>query len=137
MTTLALNKPRAYEEGIYNDLPVKGSTKIFEGAVLGKASGFARPLVAADVFLGFSQEFVDNSAGADGVKVVRTRQRGKIVLDVVGVTGVTNEGATVYASDDDTFTLTSAGNTAIGKISRWMSGTRCVVEFEAASAQSL
>lgn len=137
MTTLALNKPRAYEEGFYNDLPVKGSTKIYEGAALGKASGYARPLVAADVFLGFSQELVDNSAGADGAKNVRTRQRGKIVLDVVGVTGVTNEGATVYASDDDTFTLTSSGNTAVGKISRWMTGTRCVVEFEAASTQSI
>ena len=44
---------------------------------------------------------------------------------------------TVYASDDDTFTLTSAGNSAIGKVVRWVSGTRCVVYFEGVQVRSL
>jgi hypothetical protein len=80
---------------------------------------------------------VDNSAGAAGALNVRVKPRGRVILPVVGVTAVTDEGATVYASDDDTFTLTATGNSAIGKITRYISGTTVEVYYEAASFRSL
>lgn len=137
MTTLAKNSPRAFEEGIFNELPVVVTDIIYEGAAVGMSSGYARPLVAGDNFAGFAVRKADNSAGAAGAINVKVRQRGRIVVAVTGVTGVTDVGSTVYASDDDTFTLSSTNNSAIGKIIRRVSGTTCVVEFEAVSKRSI
>ncbi len=138
MATLAKDSARAYELGDIGELPVIAADIIYEGAALGdNASGYARPLVAADPFLGFAERKVDNSTGAAGDKKVRVRERGKVIVPVVGVTGVGDVGTAVYASDDDTFTLTSVGNSAIGKIVRYESGTTCVVYFEAAQNRSI
>jgi hypothetical protein len=138
MATLAQDKPRAFGVGDFNELPVIASDIIFEGAAVGdNASGLARPLVAADPFLGFAKERCDNSAGAASARNVKVFERGKIELDVTGVASAADVGETVYASDDDTFTLTSAGNSAVGKVVRWVSGTRCVVYFEGVQVRSL
>lgn len=138
MTTLAKDSPRAYEIGERAELPVVNADIIYEGAAVGdNASGYARPLVAADPFWGFAERKADNSAGAAGDINVLVKTRGKIVLSVTGVTGVGDVGNTVYASDDDTFTTASTGNTAIGKIMRHISGTSCLVYFEANFNQSL
>lgn len=137
MTTLAINKPRAFEGGIFNELPVVAADIIYEGAAVGILAGNARPLVAADNFQGFAVKKADNSAGAAGAITVKIQDEGDIELDVVGVTGITNQGATVYASDDDTFTLSSTGNSSIGKIKRWISGTKCIVAFQSVAKRSL
>ena len=135
MTTLAKNSPRDFVLGDLQDLPVVATDIIYEGAAVGEnGSGYFRPLVAADPFAGFAQSQADNSAGAINVRV---KPYGRIVLSVTGVTAVTDEGSTVYASDDDTFTLTSSGNTAIGKIVRYISGTSVEVYFQSASYRSL
>lgn len=138
MTTLAKDSPRAYEIGERAELPVVASDIIYEGAAIGdNASGYARPLVAGDPFWGFAERKADNSAGAAGDINVLVKTRGEIVLAVTGVTGVGDVGETVYASDDDTFTLASTSNTAIGKVMRHISSTSCVVYFEANFKQSL
>lgn len=138
MATLAQDKPRAFGVGDFNELPVIASDIIYEGAAVGdNGSGLARPLVAADPFLGFAKERCDNSAGAASARNVKVFERGKIELDVTGVASADDVGQTVYASDDDTFTLTSTGNSAIGKVARWVSGTRCVVYFEGVQVRSL
>lgn len=141
MTTLAVDKPRVYPVRPYeitNELPVIASDIIYEGAAVGdNASGLARPLVAADPFLGFAQRQCDNSAGAASAKAVIVRSRGCVVLAVTGASSAADVSETVYAADDDTFTLTAGSNTAIGKVSRWISGTSCEVEFEALPFRSL
>jgi len=138
MTTLALNKPRAFETGDFNDLPVVATDIIYEGAAVGEnGSGYFRPLVAGDNFAGFAVAKADNSAGAAGAINVKVQQVGRIELEVTGVTAVTDEGSTVYASDDNTFTLSSTSNSAIGKIIRWISSTKCIVAFEAVSRRSI
>lgn len=140
MTTLAQGKPRAYgisEPQAPNEFPMIASDIIYEGAAVGdNGSGYARPLVAADPFLGFAREQAENgtTAGANRVKVW---EKGKIQIAVTGVTGVGDVGESVYATDDDTFTLTPSGATAIGKVSRHVSGTTCVVEFEAIQRRSI
>lgn len=138
MSTLAQNKVRDFEEGSMNDLPVIANDIIYEGAAVGEnGSGYFRPLAAGDNFAGFATRKVDNTGGSAGDKNVNVKQRGRIQLAVTGVAAVTDEGSTVYASDDDTFTLSSTGNSAIGKIVRWVSSTTCIVEFEATSVRSI
>ena len=136
MTTLATDKPRPYELGTVQEYPVIAADIIYEGAAVGEnASGYARPLQAGDVFLGFAESRSDNSAGAAGDKTVRVRRRGQVELAVAGATAVTaNDQPLVYASDDDTFTLTASTNSIIGRVSRWVSSGVCVVEFDAALA---
>jgi hypothetical protein len=141
MTTLATNEPRAFEaEEIQslNDLPMVASDIIYEGAAVGdNGSGISRPLVAGDVFQGFADRKCDNSAGAASAKNVHVRQKGDIVLSVVGVSSAADEHEVVYATDDNTFTLTSSGGSSIGKVKRWISSTKCVVHFEGASLRSI
>ncbi|WP_447979078.1 cytoplasmic protein [Candidatus Nitrospira bockiana] len=130
MAALAESKQRAFEKADYNELPVKGATKIYMGSAVGDTGGYARPLNAGDKFYGFALAEVDN-AGADGAKRVRVMCHGRVVADVTGVVGVADLGKVVYMSSDNDFTLTEGSNTPIGRIVRHESGTRCVVEFTA------
>jgi hypothetical protein len=141
MTTLATNKQRTFELTgleIYEDIPVIASDIIYEGAAVGdNASGLAQPLVAQDPFMGFCVRKADNSAGAASAIKARIMTKGRVVLAVTGVSSAADVGEPVYASDDDTFTLTSTNNTAIGKVVRWISSTTCVVAFEAVDDRSI
>jgi len=142
MTTLSANKVREYElagpEESFNDLPIVASDIIYEGAAVGEnGSGAFRPLVGGDNFAGFATRKCDNSSGSAGDKNINLKTKGRIKLSVTGVTGVTDEGSTVYATDDDTFTLTSSGASSIGKIVRYISGTNVIVAFEAVSERSI
>lgn len=127
---LSANNPRTFEIGDHNDLPVKASSKIYEGSAVGLTGGYARALNAGDSFGGFAEVFVDNSAGADGAVNVNVNRFGLIVLPISGL-AVTDIGKPVYASDDNTFTLTSTGNSAIGRVVRWSSAGVGVVAFRA------
>jgi len=100
------------------------SAAIFEGSALGSTSGLARQLVAGDVFLGFAKE--NAAVGAD-VQIDPPGQAIRKILPVVGVVAG-SVGASVYASDGATFTLTSASNTLIGTVLRVVSGTTVVVQ---------
>lgn len=131
MTTLAKAKPRAWELAEIEEYPIVAADIIYEGAAVGEnGAGYARPLVAGDPFLGFAIATYDNAAGAAGDKTVRVKQCGKIQLTVAGATAITaNDRPPVYASDDDTFTLTVGSNSKIGFVSRWISSTLVIVEF--------
>ena len=139
MATRASDISRPFEAGIetmFNDLPVIASDIIYEGSAVGdNGSGLARPLVALDPLFGFCDRQCDNSLGAASAKKVRVREHGKVQLSVTGVASAADVGLLVYASDDDTFTLTLTGNTKIGKVSRWITGTTCIVEFYADQAR--
>ncbi len=67
---------------------------------------------------------------------VNVRKRGNIVLPISGLAITANDRPAVYASDDDTFTLTSASNSKIGYVSRWISTGLAVVEFDSALART-
>jgi hypothetical protein len=130
MATLAVDVPRIYEQGDVNEFPVIAADIIYEGAAVGlDSAGNARPLVAGDQFVGFAEAKVDNSAGLAGAKTVRVWYRGATQLAVVGASALTDVGSAVYASDDNTFTLTEASNSRIGRVHRWVTSTTCVVIF--------
>lgn len=137
MTTLAVDKPRAYEQGDIEEYPVIASDIIYEGAAVGEnGSGYARPLAAGDAFMGFAIEKVDNSTGAAGAKTVRVKQRGYIRLPVTSLAITDNDLVKVYASDDDTFTKASTGNSLIGYCARFISTGVGIVYFDTALAKS-
>ena len=133
MATLAIDTPRTFQLGDIEEYPAIAADIIYEGAAVGEnASGYSRPLVAGDVFQGFAVENCDNSAGSAGDKRVMVRTRGRIVLPIAALAITANDRPAVYASDDDTFTLTASTNSLIGYVSRWVSTGVAVVEFDAA-----
>jgi hypothetical protein len=133
MATLAIDTPRTYQLGDIEEYPVIAADIIYEGAAVGEnASGYSRPLAAGDVFQGFAIENCDNAAGSAGDKTVKVRTRGRVVLPIASIAITANDRPAVYASDDDTFTLTASTNSLIGYVSRWVSTGVAVVEFDAA-----
>lgn len=125
---------------VHEDLPVLADTLVEEGDCVSDPSGngYVQPLDIADTnFAGIALREADNEGGASGDKTVRVRQRGHISIAVVGAAGVGDRGATVYATGPNAFSLTAGANTAIGKVERYVSGTTCIVAFEADSARSI
>jgi hypothetical protein len=132
MATLATAVQRNYVIGDIEDYPVIASDVIYQGAAVGEnGSGYSRPLVAGDPFQGFADSTADNSTGLAGAINVTVRRKGRVVVPVTGASAITaNDCPAVYASDDNTFTLTSTSNSLIGYVSRWISGTTCIVSFD-------
>ena len=103
MTTLSEDTARTYELGERNNIGVIASDVLYEGSAIGdNGSGYARPLVGGDPFLGFAKVNADNSSGSAGDINVELHTEGRIKLAVTGAL-ITDVGLPVYASDDDTF----------------------------------
>lgn len=141
MATLAADSPRIFETGhdeILNEVPMIDNDIIYDGAAVGdNGSGLARPLAGGDPFLGFAYENADNTGtghAASAIKV-KVKARGVAKLTVVGASSTADVSELVYAADDDTFTLTASGASAIGRVIRWVSTTTCLVYFQAAYLQ--
>jgi len=134
MATLTEDTPRDFQLGDLEDYPVVASDIIYEGAAVGEnASGYARPLQAGDQFLGFAQSQVDNSDGVAGAKTVTVRTRGRVKLSIGSLAITANDRPKVYASDDNTFTLTPTSNSHIGFVSRYVESGMGIVEFDVAA----
>lgn len=110
--------------------PLANSTIAYRGSAMGFSSGRVRPLVSGDDFAGFLTAKSDNrafAAGADPLPVQLITQ-GLVEIAVTGVVS-TSVGATVYASDENTFNLTS-GST-VGTVQVWVKDGIAIVAFEA------
>jgi hypothetical protein len=101
------------------DLPVDDNVVIYKGALVGRnrSTGYARALTAGDEFLGVAYQQADNTVTghtAGGIDV-RLHQAIDIVHTLSGV--VTGDiGKDVYASDDETLTLTPTSNSRVGRV---------------------
>lgn len=113
-----------------SNLPVKASSTIYEGSAVGLTAGYARALVAGDIFGGFCLQGIIAPA-TDGVANVAVQRRGLVTLAITSL-AVTDIGKPVYASDDGTFTLTQSTNSPIGRVQRWLATGSGVIEFNAA-----
>ena len=135
MANLSAPSPRQYQvlPDAYFDYPMTNA-KIYEGSALsdagspGAGTNVAHNLVAGENFLGFADETVDNSGGSSGGVAITVVSKGVVQVAVTGVTSA-SLGATVYMSDGNTFTTTSTSNSKIGKVSKIVSGTTCLVSF--------
>lgn len=110
-------------------IPVLSSITVYKGAIVGLSSGYARGLVAADVFMGIAYEKVDNSSGSSGDKSVRCWQRGVFLLTGASFTQAT-VGSKIYASADGTITTTAGSNTLIGRCVGYESATQVWVAID-------
>lgn len=145
MTTLAVDKPRAYvaqgDTPVFLELPIIADDIVYEGAAVGESSsaGTGRPLQAGDIFHGFCVEKCDNTGGAAAAKNIKVQSRGYIWLTATNIDNIDDLGVTIYASDDDTFTTASTSNTAIGKVVAYDSTRthKALVYFEAIGTRSI
>jgi hypothetical protein len=132
---MALSKdtPLTLEEGIFNELPMAASVTIYEGSLTGlNGAGYARALVAGDIFVGHAlRGKVDATAtnGGTAVRVRRGRYLGKATLSGAAVTSV---GKEIFASADNTFTLTKGANSRVGVVHRYVTTSTVIIEFQPA-----
>jgi predicted RecA/RadA family phage recombinase len=128
---LSANAEVDRQDGELQALPVLTNTQIYKGAIIGEDSstGYARGLVAADVFLGIAYENVDNNPGDSGALDVRVWRKGVFLLTGSGF-AQTSVGAKIYASADDTITLTSSSNSLIGSCVKYVSATQVWVDID-------
>lgn len=93
--------------------PVKASTHIYKGALVGLDGGYARPLVAGDPFAGVAYEEMDNSTGSGGDRMIRVSTQGDFEHALASASRANNLTA-IYASDDETLTTSSEATSFVG-----------------------
>ena len=129
---LARNKARSYSGQSTGSLPLASSTTVYEGAAIGidSATGRARSVVAGDLFAGFACHQASSVADVSGAapSLVCLVCAGEVQLAVASAVA-TSVGASVFATDDDTFAL--SGTTLVGTIVRVPSDGVAVVAFRA------
>ncbi len=124
------NIPLHHVRGEQSEHPMVGSDIIYEGAMLGLSAGYARPLTAGDPFLGHAAEYYDNSSGSSGDhNILLYRGRYRLQVTITGV-AITDVGKRVFASADDTLTLTAGANSQVGVVVRYVATDTAIVEFQ-------
>jgi len=131
MTALNTDINRVFETpSTSNAIPVAEGARIYQDALVGKnAAGYGRPLQAGDTPMGFAKDHIDNTNGVDGEKICELKAKGKASLFISGIT-IADIGRAVYASDDNTFTLTDADNSLVGKLVRFEKSDYGIVAFD-------
>jgi len=132
MAALAKDRNTVYKEGAELAYKVAASTKIYAGSLVClDASGYAVPGAdtAGIVFVGVAQEYISNSSGADGDKVVRVRRKGAFELTGASL-AITDIGTAVFVSDDQTVAKSTTNSVACGKIADFISATSVYVDID-------
>lgn len=132
---LSQDTPRNYKDiGPRAGHPVQASSTIYAGSAVSiDTGGEVGPLNTSDAgFLGFAVSKADNSSGSAGDIKADIISEGYVELSVTGLDDNNDIGDTVYATDDNTFTLTASGAIAIGKVFSISdtSTTKCIVNFK-------
>lgn len=126
MSALTANLHREYFSPHQSDYAAIDQVQIFEGAALTLIAGQVQPLTSGDAFSGFA---LSPPNASRGVRIVTVSTKGKVELSVSGVVDDSSIGDTVYATDDNTFTVTPGGS-EIGTICQSVNADRVVVEFD-------
>ena len=130
MVKLTKDVVRTYELGDINEIPVLGGEMIYQGSAVGISpeNGYAKSLQPDDKFVGFAEDHLNANNSSDGQKNIRVRKRGSIILEVAGAS-LTDINKSVYATNDDSFTLSETNAVYIGQISRFEFDDRVLVDF--------
>lgn len=130
MTALTNDTNRIFDvDNDTNAIALSAGSKVFQGSLVGKTTaGYGRPLKAGDIAMGFAKDNVDNTDGADGEQIAEIKAVGKVSLFISGLT-IADVGKEVYASDDNTFTLTADSNSKVGKIAQFEKSDYATVYF--------
>jgi hypothetical protein len=130
--------PRTYSDVrlVESAQPVQASTTIYAGgAVSRNTDGEVGPVAATEVFAGFARK--NATAVSAGDVNVALYESGEIELVVTGVGDNDDITDIVYATDDNTFTLTASGGVAIGRVKQIvnLATGKCMVSFHADTAR--
>jgi len=133
MTALADNKEILEKDGKLLSFPVVASDIIYKGALVKiNAAGYLAPQAAeaGAASVGVAYELCDNSAGSAGAKKCLVLHKGVFLLTCAGTLVQADVGSTVYASDDQTVSVTQASNeVAVGKVVEYVSATQGWIEL--------
>lgn len=127
---LSADAQRVEKEGRLQSMPVKAAVTIHKGALVKVgADGYLAPQAAeaGAVHAGVAYEAKDNASGSDGDVSCRV-ETGR-AFEVGGSGFVAADlGKSVYASDDDTVSVTQGANELkVGKIIEVISATKVLV----------
>lgn len=130
-------EPDGYSVQIVNSArPYVGALQVIGHADHGTAANVGRlfPYSAAANQIPSGWAINESQAGNTGASPIPEQQvdlRARIrTVNVTGTTAVTDAGRQVYASDDNTYTLTRPTlGIPVGRVWRWRSGTECEVYF--------
>lgn len=138
---LSANTARNFEAtGCHESAQPAQAVVTYSGSAVSRdAGGEVGPLGASEAFAGFAIAKVDNSGGSAGDTLVPVYDEGVVELTVTGVDDNNDIGDTVYATDDNTFTLTASGGVSIGKVLQVLNPvtTLCRVYFQADTRRSI
>ena len=115
MTTLSAARTRGYTNNQTNALPISTSTTIWGGAAVGidPTTRLGDRMRPGYLFVGFAKSSVNHIPGQQRDNFVTVIDSGEVVLAVSGAVQA-DVGKDVYATDDDTFVLTSSGGSFVG-----------------------
>jgi len=121
---LTADRNTPHKDGELISVPVAANTKIFAGGIVAaNATGYGTKGATATTltYLGRSEEFVDNTGGADGDKTILVRRGKAFKWKNSAGDAVTQAelGKTCYIVDDDTVSKSNAGGntqSAAGKV---------------------
>lgn len=134
---LIIKRATSGSAGSRRAYPVDADVVLYQGtaAFIDASTGNATPLIGADgvnLFAGIVVAEKNNSGtnygGAAGDETVEVYGEGEFLLPFTGLTAE-NFGATVYASDNYTFTLTATDNAKAGEIVQVVSATAAWVRI--------
>lgn len=116
MSALAADRNTPAQRADVIGVPVAAGKKIFAGSlVAANATGYATPGATATTltYLGRAEEFMDNTAGADGAVSVRVRRRDAFYFANSATDPVTQAslGKACYIVDDQTVSKTNGAAT--------------------------
>lgn len=126
--TAARNTPMMGGDGIFkHTIPVKASTKIYQGAlVMVDSTGYAVPGASGattNVPFGIALATVDNSSGSSGALSVDTQSEAAFLMNGSGFSQA-SVGLYAYFTDDNTVTVTPTSNSKVGTIIGFVSSTQ-------------
>lgn len=106
--------------------PSSAATTLWRGSAVQEGTGgLAENLTGAGTtFSGFLDESITGDGTTNDNNRVRIIDEGEVLLEVASASTLSRAdvGATVYASDGNTFTLVSTNNQAIGKVTEVPAG---------------
>jgi len=119
-----------------NSIPAGAGVEVFKGSMISVSAdssigvGYGNPLVAGEVFAGHAMEGCDNTDGDAGDLDIQLRCGAPYRLVVDLAASQESIGVAVYASDDETYTLTAGSNSKVGILIRVRNATQCEVLFQ-------
>lgn len=132
MTALAADAQRTFAASQdLREYPVGAAEIIYKGAFVGvDPAGYAKAFEPGDLLVGVAYEYINNSAGAAGATDVRVHTQGDLEFTLSGA-ALTDVGKPVFATDDNTISLTGHPDAFVGWIVHYVSTSTVLVRQKA------